>query len=454
MLPIKIAVVDDEEIVRISLVDELQDAGYQVWGFSDPQAALDFIQNEKMDIVFSDIKMPDMNGIDLLKQIKAVQPDIIVIMITAHGSVDTAVKAMKEGAYDYLTKPFEMEEIFILLDRIREIQQIKSENKRLRSHFSSKYPLSAFVGESAVMKKIFDHVETIASSSTTVLITGETGTGKELLTNIIHNYSSRSKNPLIKVSCAILSREIFESELFGHEKGAFTGADKERLGRFETADGGTLYLDDVDDIPLDLQIKLLRVLQEQEFERVGGNNTIKVDVRVIASTKADLLQMVKDGKFREDLYYRLNIFPLHIQPLRKRKEDIPLLFDTYINQFSQGKTPVVQPEVVEYMKMYNWPGNVRELKNIVERLLLLSRGKTIDVSLLPVELLHCDDTARRKTNGNASLDQIMSEMEMNFIRQALQKSNGKQVKAAENLGIPVSTLRSKMEKYGLVGKIE
>ncbi len=449
MIPLRIIVVDDEQIVRVSLVDDLQEHGYTVEQFETPGAALKYIKNSPVDVVLSDIRMPQMDGLELLKKVRSINPDLFVVMLTAHGSVDSAVTAMKEGAYDYLTKPFDIEEILLVLDRISEIRRMRNENKRLHSQISSRFPLQAFVGESPAVKKIFELVEMVSNTATTVLVTGETGTGKELLTNIIHYNSNRKDKPFIKVSCAILSREIFESELFGHEKGAFTGAGKERIGRFEAADGGTLYLDDVDDIPLDLQIKLLRVLQEHEFERVGGNNTIKVDVRVIASTKADLLQLVREGKFREDLYYRLNVFPLHIVPLRQRKEDIPLLVQTCIEQFAPRKKPEIQSEALERMKNYNWPGNVRELRNIVERLLLLSHGKPVDVSKLPVEMLGIGHEDSERTNGNASLDQVLAEMEANLILQALEKCSGKQVKAAEMLRIPVSTLRSKMGKHGL-----
>ena len=452
MPPLRIVVVDDEKIVRISLVDDLREQGFDVKDFESPASALKYIKSSPVDVVLSDIRMPEMDGLTLLKNVRAIDPDIAVVMMTAHGSVDSAVTAMKEGAYDYLTKPFEIDEFLLMLKRMDEMRDIRCENKRLQKQISSRYPLTAFVGESPAVKKIFELVETVSDTSTTVLITGETGTGKELLTNIIHYNSNRQNKPFIKVSCAILSREIFESELFGHEKGAFTGAGKERIGRFEAADGGTLYLDDVDDIPLDLQIKLLRVLQEQEFERVGGNQTIKVDVRVIASTKANLLKLVKQGKFREDLYYRLNVFPVHIVPLRERKDDIPLLVRAYIEAFSPGAKPLVRPEVFAYMKKYDWPGNVRELKNMVERLLLLSRGGPIEVSKLPVELLGSEVDSAVHSNGNASLDEVLTEMEVNLIRQALDKCGGKQIAAAELLQIPVSTLRSKMERHGLVMK--
>jgi DNA-binding NtrC family response regulator len=282
-----------------------------------------------------------------------------------------------------------------------------------------------------------------------VLITGVTGTGKELLTNVLHYNSNRSKKPLVKVSCAALARDVFESELFGHEKGAFTGAEKTRAGRFEMADGGSLYLDDVDDIPLGLQVKLLRVLEEREFERVGGNETLEVDVRVIASTKADLSQLVREGRFREDLYYRLNIFPIRLAAVRVRIDDIPLLIEHFCRQMCEDREIHFRPEVLQCMGQYHWPGNVRELRNVVERLILLSREQEVELQQMPIEIIQPDTVTPELCIGQKPLDKILADIEANLIRQALRLSGGHQAKAAVSLGLPASTLRSKIEKYGL-----
>jgi DNA-binding NtrC family response regulator len=448
----KIFIVEDEKILRISLIDELQDAGYEVVGFENPNEALEKIQSQEVDVVLTDIKMPGMDGMELLEKIKQKNEQITVIMMTAFGSVDSAVEAMKKGAYDYLTKPFHTDELLLILNRLKEIKSIKNENRQFKQEISQKYSIEAFVGVSQAAKKTKDMIKIVAESDASVLITGETGTGKELVANIIHYNSARKDKILVKVSCAILARDVFESELFGHEKGAFTGAFKERIGRFEQANGGTIYLDDVDDIPLELQVKLLRVLQEKEMERVGGNKTIKINTRVIASTKADLRKLAQEGKFREDLYYRLNVFPIHLLPLRERREDIPLLIDYFLKQIAPNKNYYVSPQTLEYLKNYTWPGNVRELKNVVERLVLLSKENEIKVDLLPAEILQNDCFGSELSLGQLPLDQILMNVERKLIWDALEQANGNQTRAAQILQIPPSTLRSKMKKYNLTGK--
>ncbi len=449
MTRLKIFIVEDEKILRVTLTDDLTDAGYQVKAFSNPIEALNIFKKKPADVVIADIKMPQMDGLELLSKIKSISSSTTVIIMTAFGSVDSAVEAMKKGAYDYITKPFQINEILLLLERVKELTAIRKENIQLRSHFKSKYELAAFVGKSLAVHQTKEMIKTVMNSDATVLITGETGTGKELAANIIHYNSARQHKPFIIVSCAILSREIFESELFGHEKGAFTGATKDRPGRFEMADGGTIFLDDVDDIPLDLQVKLLRVLQERQFERVGGNETINVDVRVLASTKADLKKLVKTGRFREDLYYRLNIFPIHLAPIRERREDISELAEHFFNGFAPESEIQINPEVFKCFMNYLWPGNVRELKNVMERLLLLSKGQEINISYVPKEILQTDTFLPEFSIGSKSLNKIMAEIETNFIQQALQQMHGNQAKAAELLSIPPSTLRTKMEKYNL-----
>lgn len=446
---LSIFVVDDERILRVTIADELRDAGYTVFEFANAPSALSALQTNRADVVITDLQMPEMDGLQFLKRLKEINPDVSVIVMTAYATVATAVQAMKLGAFDYITKPFQPDEIFLIIDRITELNSIKSENKSLRKQIEKEYDFSSYIGDNETNKELYDLIKLVAGTDSTVLLTGETGTGKELLTNIIHYNSNRKKGALIKVSCAILSRDIFESELFGHVKGAFTGADNEKTGRFELAEGGTLYLDDIDDLPLDLQVKLLRALEQREIERVGSSKTIAIDVRVIASTKKDLRQLVNEGKFREDLFYRLNVFPINIPPLRQRKKDIKYLTEYYINKFSQKKVVNITAEAFQQLYNYNWPGNTRELKNIAERMVLLSQNGTIDITKVPLELkqLHYIDTYANL--GVKTLEQTLSDIEVASIKYAIEKCKNNKSKAAELLGLPPSTLRTKMDKYGL-----
>jgi len=443
----KIFIVDDERIIRVSLVDDLRDAGYEVREFSNARIALMTMQEDMPDVVVSDMKMPEMDGLEFLKKAKGQYPDIYFILMTAFSTVSTAVEAMKHGAYDYITKPFNNEKLLIILQRIKELIKVKDENKYLRKQIEQEFDLSSFVGKSGPVAEVFDLIKIVADKTTSVLITGETGTGKELLTKVIHYNSNRRKRPLIKVSCAILNREIFESELFGHVKGAFTGAEKDKKGRFELADTGTLYLDDIDDVPLELQVKLLRALEEREVERVGGKEPIKIDIRVIASTKKDLKQLVEEGKFREDLFYRLNVFPINIPPLRERVSDIPALLDHFVSLFSEKDPISISPQVYETLKAYPFPGNARELKNLTERLVLLARDNQITEKIIPNEIKFPGRTLICSSPDNKTLTEILEEVERNTIFMALDKSQGNKAKAAEMLGIPASTLKSKLAKF-------
>lgn len=448
---LKIFVVDDERIVRVTTADDLRDQGYTVREFASAQAALQHLSETKevVDLIITDLNMPEMNGLEFLSRVKHLNQDIFVLLMTAFATVDTAVEAMKLGAYDYISKPFNIDELLLSVDRIKELKEVKAENVQLRSQVLKKFDTSTFIGQGSETKKVFELVEIIANKSTTVLITGETGTGKELLTNIIHYNSNRSRNPLIKVSCAILSREIFESELFGHEKGAFTGAEKQKIGRFEMANNGTLYLDDIDDMPFDLQVKLLRALEEGEIERVGGSETIKIDVRLIASTKKDLKGMVSEGKFREDLFYRLNVFPINLPPLRDRPADIAILANHFANEFSQGNKIEIDTEAMELIKKYPFAGNVRELKNLMERLVLLAKNNTIDKNILPIEVRFPGKPHTCFYFENKALDEILKEVETNAIRDALLRSGGNKAKAAQMLQVPASTLKSRIEKLSI-----
>ncbi len=448
---LKILIVDDERIVRVTTADDLRDAGYNVREFSSAQAALQHLSetDSSVDIVITDLKMPNMDGLEFLARIKKINPDIFVLLMTAHATVQTAVSAMKLGAYDYISKPFEIDELLLTIARIKEIKEVKDENRQLRFQVRKQFDLTSFIGLSEATNKVFDLVKIIADKSTTVLIVGETGTGKELLTNIIHFNSNRSHKPLIKVSCAILSRELFESELFGHEKGAFTGAEKAKIGRFEMAHSGTLYLDDIDDIPYDLQVKLLRALEEGEIERVGGSETIKLDVRVIASTKKNLKDMVAEGKFREDLFYRLNVFPINLPPLRERPGDIAVLAKHFASEFAGGTPITIDSEVIEILKQYPFHGNVREIKNLMERLVLLSKNGAIDKTTIPIDVRFPGKPHTCFYFENKPLDEILKEVEVNAIRDALMRSGGNKAKAAQILSIPASTLKSRIEKLGL-----
>jgi len=445
----RIFVVDDERIIRVALADDLKDAGHEVYEFSNASVALMQMKELLPGAVITDLKMPDIDGIEFLKRIKAYNTDICVVLMTAFSNVSTAIEAMKLGAYDYIEKPFDNEKMLMIIERLLELKQVREENKSLKKKLKQDYDFSSFVGKSDVVNKIFDLVKIVAQKSTSVLLVGETGTGKELLTNIIHYNSSRSKKALVKVSCAILSRELFESELFGHIKGAFTGAIADKKGRFEMANGGTLYLDDIDDVPLDMQVKLLRALEEREIEKVGDHKGIKVDIRLIASTKKDLKKMVDEGEFREDLYYRLNVFPIELPPLRERPKDIVRLTKHFVSIFSDDGEIKIDDEVFEILKAYPFPGNVRELRNLAERLTLLSTNNKIEENIIPYEVKFPGYNPACFSFEDKSLNEILEEVEKNALLGALDKVGGNKAKAAEILGLPASTVKSKIAKYGL-----
>lgn len=445
----KILVVEDEDILRISIGDDLKEEGFEVSLSKSPLLALDLLEKEEFEVALVDYKMPGMNGIELLKKIKERQPDCTVIIMTAFGTIQTAVEAMRLGAYDYITKPFSNEELILTIKRIVEVQSLKKENIELKEQLKERYNFHKLIGKSKSMQQVYDLSSIVANSDSTVLITGETGTGKEMVADAIHYTGLRQDNPYIKVSCALFSRDILESELFGHEKGAFTGAITDKKGRFEIADRGTIFLDDVDDIPLELQVKLLRVLQQFEFERVGGTETIKVDVRVIAASKANLLEKIKKGEFREDFYYRLNVVPIHLPPLKERKEDIPLLIDAFIMKYSSNRSMEISNQAMDYLLNYGWPGNVRELENLIERLALTVPDGNVIRSQLPPEIIWEEICPQEECLDGSCYDEVMKRTEINLIKRALEMSGGNKAKAARLLKLKPSTLSSKIEKYKL-----
>ena len=458
----KVLIVDDEKLMRISLESQLKKEGYNVKSVDNAIDGLKMVKSEEYDVVVTDLRLSGMSGIDFLKEIKKHNQEIIVVIMTAYGTLESAVSAIKEGAYDYIAKPFSTDELIIKLQRALYYKNTTAEVNRLRKEIQSEFEFSNIIGNSEAMKKVLETVKSVSDRDATVLIRGESGTGKEKIAGAIHYHSIRRNGSFIRVSCAALNREILESELFGHEKGAFTGAVKTRRGRFELANGGSIFLDDVDDIPLDMQVKLLRVLQERTFERVGGEETLSVDVRIICATKKDLLEHVKEGYFREDLFYRLNVVPINIPPLRERKEDIPLLINYFLKKFVsqyEDALPDVSQEVIDVLLAYNWPGNVRELENVIEHAVAFSKSKGISIETLPEYLRRIDNICTDLLSMDLSnkqeinLQDTLTEVEKKLIQWAHQKTNGNQVKMAEILGIPRTTLRNRLIKLQLFEKV-
>jgi len=453
----RILIVDDEKLMRVSLEKQLKKEGFLVKSMKTSGDALKYIRNEDFDIVVSDLRLPGLDGIEFLKEIKSISQNTIVIIMTAYGTVESAVTAMREGAFDYICKPFSTDELIIKLERAITYQKTTSEVTRLRSEIQELYGQDNIVGKSKSMMKILETIKTISDRETTVLIQGESGTGKELIAGALHYNSSRKDGPFIRLSCAALNKEILESELFGHEKGAFTGAIRTKKGKFELADGGSMFLDDVDDIPLEMQVKLLRVLQEREYERVGGEETISVDVRLICATKVDLAILVKQGKFREDLYYRLNVVAINLPALRERREDIPLLINHFMRKYSNRlkiSRPDISQDTLDLLEKYNWPGNVRELENVVEHALVFTSNNKISVHSLPEHMKKVESVSDKihldlKEKDKIDFQDEVAEFEKNLIRWAYKKTDGNQVNMAEILGIPRTTLRNKMIKLDL-----
>ncbi|MBI3397981.1 MAG: sigma-54-dependent Fis family transcriptional regulator [Deltaproteobacteria bacterium] len=451
----KVLIVEDEKIKRITLTDALIKQGYDVLAIENPVEALNIFKEKEFDVVVTDIRLPHMNGLDFLEKAKSLKPAIAVIVMTAYATVDTAIKAMKLGAYDYITKPFSSEELILILERLKDLSLLVEENIKLKQEITERYSFSNIVGKSKKMKDIYELIGIVAPCDATVLIIGESGTGKELIANAIHYNSPRKDKPFIKFSCVALTETLLESELFGHERGAFTGAVKERKGRFELANGGSIFLDDIDDIPLSIQTKLLRVLQEREIERVGGVKTIKIDIRITCATKIDLLKLVNQGKFREDLYYRLNIVPINLPSLRDRKEDIPFIVGHLLNKYcSKGDKKAFCPEAMKVLIDYDWPGNVRELENVVERVVTLARSNDVRIQDLPDFLIAspekmCDRHLIDIMREAASFEEMITDMEKRLLILALEKAGWNKSEAARILKMKRETLRDKVEKYGI-----
>jgi DNA-binding NtrC family response regulator len=445
----RILVVDDDSYVREATEEILRRKNYEVDTASDGKAALAKLAAADYDLILSDIKMPVMNGMELLAAARVKAPDTHIIMMTAFGTIEDAVEAMKKGAYDYVQKgSADPTEIEIVVERALKYQESMRENKRLRSELQDKYSFSSMIGKAHNMEQVFDMIDTVADSRATVLVTGESGTGKELVARALHYNSARSAAPFIRLNCAALPRDLMESELFGHEKGAFTGAIKQTHGRFEMADGGTLLLDEISEIDPALQAKLLRVLQEREFERVGSTQTIKVDVRIVATTNRDLQKEVEAGNFREDLYYRLNVIEMALPPLRERKEDIPALVNNFIGKFNDdnGKNiEGLEEEAMEALMQYDWPGNIRELENYTERAVVVSRGPVLSMSDYPQRLV---SGPQDRGDGGMHVGMTVHEMERRLIMKTLESCRGNRTEAATLLGISTRTLRNKLHEYG------
>lgn len=447
-----ILIIDDEQTQREVLKGYLDKKGYRTFTASSGNEGISVAKEEQIDIILSDFKMPDKTGLEVLEEVKKINPEINFVLMTAYGTIENAVKAMRLGAYDYLTKPVDLDELDLLLEKIIENKNLKSEVNLLKQQLQEKFKIDSFISSSPKMQEVLSVASRAAESKATVLITGESGTGKEVLAKSIHYISQRKDKPFIAVNIPALPETLLESELFGHEKGAFTGADKPRTGRFELANKGTIFLDEIGDIPLNLQVKLLRVLQEHQIERLGSNESIDIDVRVIAATHQNLEQKIKDGTFREDLFYRLNVISIHIPPLRERKEDIAALIDHFIKKYSdENDKPKLEisKEAFDILMKYNYPGNVRELENIIERAVVLSRQNIITVNDLP------QSVKGFKTEGDPILDETKSlteqveAIEKKLIYDALSKANGNQSLAGRMLGITERNLRYKMQKYGI-----
>ncbi|MFW2367494.1 MAG: sigma-54-dependent transcriptional regulator [Desulforhopalus sp.] len=442
----RILLAEDDEIMRVSVYDRLKKQGWQIDEAEDGQRAMNLAERHQYHLVISDIRMPGLDGLTLLQNVRNQSPDTEVIIMTAYGSVDDAIDCLKKGAADYILKPFDMDDLIIRVTRLLELQAVKTKCEILEATCVQLSDRGLF-GDSAPMQKVYSRIQQAAPTNATVLITGESGTGKELAARALHRASQRHDQPFVSINCAAIPDGLMESELFGHERGAFTGADQKRKGKFELADNGTLLLDELGDLPGPLQAKLLRVLQESQFERIGGNRSIKVDVRIIACTSKNLAEEVAAGNFRQDLLYRLQVIPLAMPPLREHKEDIDELCRVFLNEFNSkhGRSITITDEAISCLKKYDFPGNARELKNLMERASVLCRGPQITPADLPSEI----NQHSTKNISDYNLGEQVMRTETNCIRNALVHSGGNRTKAAKLLGISRKNLWEKMKCYAI-----
>ncbi len=443
-----VLIVDDEKNIRAGLGKAIEMDGHNVLLAEDGQRALEIVESEEVDLVIADLKMPRISGEELLRRIVQGYPTLPVIILTGHGTIESAVQAMRDGAYDFLTKPVNLDRLSLLVKRALSTRELVLQHRALQEELDQRREFANIVGKSAEMKRIFDVVGQVAPTRASVLVTGDSGVGKELIADALHNLSNRKQKPFIKVHCAALSESLLESELFGHEKGSFTGAVGRKRGRFELAHTGTIFLDEIGEINPSIQIKILRVLQEKEFERVGGEETLEVDVRIISATNKDLRAEIEKGTFREDLYYRLNVVNIHIPPLRDRKEDIPLLAAAFVKEFAQENEKQVDgidPKARSLLYNYSWPGNVRELRNCLESAVVMSKGSVITTDDLPPSIV----TDSESNHVRIQLGATMGEAEKEIIRANLAAQNGNKSRTAEILGIGRKTLHRKIAEYQL-----
>lgn len=452
----QLIVIDDDVDMRAMVEDHLKAAGYEVASFSQPDQALSQILSSEVAplTVITDLQMPEINGIEVTRRVKSKFPDVPVVVMTAYGSVESAVEAMRKGAFDYVTKPFKLSELSFTIDRAVQMAKLASENKVLRAELKRNFSKGNLLGKSKVMKELFELMERVAPAQSNILITGESGTGKEVVARTIHGMSPRAQRPFVAVNCTAIPETLLESELFGHAKGSFTGADRRKAGLFEEAEGGTLFLDEIGDMDPALQAKLLRVLQERRIRPVGETKDIEIDVRVMAATHKDLKKAIREGLFREDLYYRLNVIPIHIPALRHRREDIPLLAQAFLEKYAAANNSPAQgftPEVLHLLMSRPWGGNVRELENMIERLSVLSRKPLIEAADLPEqESAEVEDFYGRMIHDLPSLE----DLEKRYIQFVLNKFGGKKEKASQVLGINRRTLYRKEREYGFVNADE
>ncbi|HKJ69245.1 MAG TPA: sigma-54 dependent transcriptional regulator [bacterium] len=448
-----ILLIDDEEAQLETLKSFLSRRNYEIHTATSGPTGLEIVEKETIDLVLTDFRMPDWNGFVVLREVKEVNPNIDVVVITAYGNVEDAVEIMKAGAYDYLTKPVDLNELENLINRVKEKQQLVEENRQLREQLEERFKFDAIVSQSGEMEEVLNNAARVANSKATVLIRGESGTGKELIARAIHYASPRKQKPFVVVNAAALPENLLESELFGHVKGAFTGATQDRMGRFEEADGGTLFIDEVGDIPLTMQVKLLRAIQFGTIQRVGGNQDINIDVRIVGATHRNLEDMMQAGNFREDLYYRLNVVSIWIPPLRKRKSDIPALVDHFIQKYAgenQKEVEGITKEALDQLMKYEFQGNVRELENMIERAVVFSRDHYITGNDLPKSIdVVSESEIIDPENLQDGYDEKMTTFEKRMIEGALEQTGGNQSAAARLLGITERHIRSRMERLGM-----